>query len=137
MFKYISADELADLIKSPAVPAKDYLVVDVRDDDRAGGHIRGAHNAPSSVFLARVDELVRRTKDVPTVVFHCALSQIRGPKAARIYAETRDALQAGGEDKPHQVYVLRGGFQEFQSKFRHDPELVENWDKDVWDVEYM
>jgi rhodanese-related sulfurtransferase len=116
---------------------KDYLIVDVRDDDFRGGNIRGALNSPSTQFLANVDKLVQDTKDTPIVVFHCMLSQQRGPKAARvrriallrcnlnalvmrlqIYAETRDALQAEGKDKDHEVYVLRGGFGEFQAKFK-------------------
>jgi hypothetical protein len=37
---------------------------------------------------------------------------------AQIYAETRDALQDQGKDKEHEVYVLRGGFGEFQAKFK-------------------
>lgn len=69
--------ELAAVIKSDKVPMKDYCVVDVRDDDWHGGNIKGAHNSPSAVFLARVDDLVNQTKDVPLVVFHCALSQAR------------------------------------------------------------
>ena len=56
---------------------KDYCVIDVRDDDWAGGNIKGAHNAPSSQFYVHVNDLVQKTKDVPTVVFHCALSQVR------------------------------------------------------------
>ena len=56
---------------------KDYCIVDVRDDDFCGGNIRGAHNLPSSSFMASVDELVQRTRDVPIVIFHCALSQAR------------------------------------------------------------
>jgi len=132
MVKYISPDELAALIKSDKVPMKDYCVVDVRDDDWYGGNIKGSHNSPSHGFLAKVDELVAQTKEVPTVIFHCALSQVRGPKAARIYAETRDLLQAQGEDKSHEVFVLQGGFHDFQAKYRHDPELVENWKKEVW-----
>jgi hypothetical protein len=63
---------------------KDYLIVDVRDDDFRGGNIRGAHNSPSATFHADVDRLVQDTKDTPVVVFHCMLSQQRGPKAARV-----------------------------------------------------
>ncbi|OBZ68687.1 Arsenate reductase 2.2 [Grifola frondosa] len=132
MLKYISADELAAIIKSDKVPMKDYCVVDVRDDDWEGGNIKGAHNSPSGEFMLRVHELVDKTKRVPTVVFHCALSQVRGPKAARIYAETRDLLQAKGEDSEHDVLVLRGGFSDFQAKFKDDPQLVENWSEEVW-----
>ncbi|KZT09236.1 Rhodanese-like protein [Laetiporus sulphureus 93-53] len=132
MAKYISPDELAALIKSDKVPMKDYCVVDVRDDDYYGGNIKGSHNSPSNGFLARVEELVAQTKEIPTVIFHCALSQVRGPKAARVYAETRDALEAQGKDKHHEVLVLRGGFQDFQAKYKDDPELIENWKKEVW-----
>ena len=33
-----------------------------------------------------IKELVDRLSTVPRVVFHCALSQVRGPTAARAYA---------------------------------------------------
>jgi rhodanese-related sulfurtransferase len=66
------------------VPQKDYIIVDVRDDDYRGGNIKGAHNSPSAQFHDNVDKLVQDTKEVPTVIFHCMLSQQRGPKAARV-----------------------------------------------------
>ncbi|RPD62669.1 Rhodanese-like protein [Lentinus tigrinus ALCF2SS1-6] len=132
MLKYISPDEVAAIIKSGKVPMKDYCIFDVRDDDWAGGNIKGAHNAPSSQFYVHVNDLVQKTKDVPTVIFHCALSQVRGPKAARLYAEARDQLEGDGLDIPHQVFILRGGFSDFQAKYKDDPELVENWSKEVW-----
>ena len=65
---------------------KDYAIVDVRDDDWEGGNIKGAVNHPSYGFLARVDELVKQTKDVPLVIFHCALSEVRwAPIPSRYY----------------------------------------------------
>jgi Cdc25 family phosphatase len=69
--------ELAEIMKSDKVPGKDYLVVDVRDDDYAGGNIKNSFNQPSAEFLMNVDRLVQRTKDVPLVIFHCSLSQMR------------------------------------------------------------
>ncbi|KAI0344429.1 Rhodanese-like protein [Trametopsis cervina] len=132
VLKYITPDDLATIIKSERVANKDYCIIDVRDDDWYGGNIKGSRNSPSHGFLHKVDKLVNETKDIPIVVFHCALSQVRGPKAARVYAESRDLLQAEGKDIPHQVLVLQGGFSDFQAKFRKDPELVENWDAEVW-----
>jgi len=129
--KYITGDELAGIMKSDKVPNQDYLVVDVRDDDYHGGNIKGALNMPSRHFLMNVDGLVKKAKDVPVVVFHCALSQVRGPKAARIYEETRQNVLSDSNDD-HQVYVLRDGFSQFQVKYKDDPTLVENWDEDVW-----
>ena len=51
---------------------------------------------------------------------------------SQIYAEARDQLEGDGQDIPHQVLVLRGGFSDFQAKFKDDPQLVENWSKEVW-----
>ncbi|TDL23244.1 Rhodanese-like protein, partial [Rickenella mellea] len=125
--------ELSKIIKSEKKPNEDYVVVDVRGDDYPGGHIKGSVNSPAETFLDDVNDLIAKTKDVKTVIFHCALSQARGPKAARIYAETRDNLEKEGKDKEHEVLVLRGGFSEFQEKYRDDTELVEEYDKEIWD----
>lgn len=98
--------ELAALIKSDKQPNRDYIVIDVRDDDFIGGNIKNAINSPSESFEEQVQELVDQTKQISTVVFHCALSQQRcvytrvissassaltttsfinrGPKAARV-----------------------------------------------------
>ncbi|KAJ7132939.1 Rhodanese-like domain-containing protein [Mycena filopes] len=127
--KYISGDELAKLIKSDKVASRDYLVIDVRDDDYAGGNIKSALNLPSREFQMGVYDLVHKTADVKTIVFHCALSQMRGPKAARIYEETRSNLNLAGAQE---VYVLRDGFTDFQRKFKDDAALVENWEAEVW-----
>ena len=129
------------------------MVVDVRDDDFAGGNIKGAVNVPSHTFYDAVDNLVRETKDVKTLVFHCALSQVRGPKAARVYAESRqNMLQEEEPDRPD-VFILKDGFTQFQVKYKvcstsfaecknelkwlkDDSELIEGWDKDVWAAEW-
>ncbi|KDN45415.1 hypothetical protein RSAG8_05002, partial [Rhizoctonia solani AG-8 WAC10335] len=131
-FRYMSPTELGELMKSGKVSMKDYAVVDVRDDDFLGGNIVGCVRAPSSKYLTTVDDLVSKTKDVPKMIFHCALSQQRGPKAARIYAETRNNRLNPGETPTQEIYVLRGGFTEFQRLFKGDPILVEKWRKEVW-----
>jgi len=68
---------LSEIIKSGKRPREDYLVVDVRDWDFIGGNITNCRNAPSATFSDKLDDLVRDTKDVPQVIFHCALSQQR------------------------------------------------------------
>jgi len=129
--KYISRDDLSKIIKSDKRPGTDYLVVDVRDDDFIGGHIPNCRNEPSTTFSEKLDDLVRDAKDVPQVIFHCALSQSRGPTAARQYKKRRNQLRED-DDTPQDVLILRGGFTDFQAKFKDDPELVENWSKDIW-----
>jgi len=129
--KYISRDDLSKIIKSDKRPGTDYLVVDVRDDDFIGGHIPNCRNEPSTTFSEKLDDLVRDAKDVPQVIFHCALSQSRGPTATRQYKKRRNQLRED-DDTPQDVLILRGGFTDFQAKFKDDPELVENWSKDIW-----
>jgi len=65
---------------------------------------------------------------VPKLVFTCALSQIRGPKCARIYKET---LENKGIDQ--KILVLQGGVGEWQKDNKEDPQLIENYDADYWE----
>ncbi|KAF9452935.1 hypothetical protein P691DRAFT_695943 [Macrolepiota fuliginosa MF-IS2] len=133
--KYITKDELAEMMKDETlVMKKDYVVIDVRDEDRAGGHIIGSISRPSAEFHTGIDQLIKTTKDVPLVIFHCALSQMRYVLLSRnMYEETRNNILWGDAAvEKQQVAVLRDGFVGFQDKYRHDPKLVEKWDKEVW-----
>jgi rhodanese-related sulfurtransferase len=65
---------------TPSVPLpKDTIVIDVRDDDRVGGHIAGSIHVPSETFLTSVDDLIHdpAVSGAKKVVFHCALSKER------------------------------------------------------------
>jgi rhodanese-related sulfurtransferase len=68
---YITREELAEHLKSsdPSSTA----IVDVRDADHIGGHIRGSTWAPSKELDTKAPELVRTLKDKDVVVFHCVL----------------------------------------------------------------
>ncbi len=105
--------------------------------------------------------LVRRLQDADTVVFHCALSQQRGPGAALRYmrvadeqrkkkqqseagkkqTETQSAsegAEAGGaEDRlpsatGQTVYVLDRGFVGWQELHGEDARLTEGFRKELW-----
>ena len=67
-------------------------------------------------------------KDKKEVVFHCALSQQRGPSAALRYIRERNRLLGiggddSGKDGKHSeeskqtVYILEGGFVKWQEKY--------------------
>ncbi|KAH7103328.1 Rhodanese-like domain-containing protein [Auriculariales sp. MPI-PUGE-AT-0066] len=129
LFSWVTPSELKEVVSAKQARS-DYVVIDVRDADREGGHIVGSVHSPSNTFDDAVDALVEQHKEAGTVVFHCALSQQRGPKAARIYAET---LQQRYPDSKQDVVVLRGGFTDFQSLYRKDPKLVEGWQADYWE----
>jgi rhodanese-related sulfurtransferase len=117
--KYISREDLSKRLlaadDSASAPAS-IVVVDVRDSDHIGGHIKGSIHAPTPDLDWKMPELVRTLKDKDTVVFHCALSQVRGPKAALEYLRTKERLE-GGEGTAQNVVVLRGGFSQWQEKY--------------------
>lgn len=134
----IPREELADLLLSD--DASKVAVIDVRDDDHVGGHIHKSTHVPSSELEHRIPEILRTLHDMEIVVFHCALSQQRGPTAAMRYMREKESkindgqyekttgppdigIQ-GGEikrlptaGKCQKVYVLDRGFVGWQEKY--------------------
>ncbi|CAO3633347.1 unnamed protein product [Cunninghamella blakesleeana] len=127
---YVDSEELVALIRDPTKKAgEDYLVVDVRDEDYIGGHIPKAVNIPASQIAESAPSLIQKYSKVPEVYFHCALSQVRGPKSARIYNELLHVL---GNTTDQKVKVLRGGFEEWQEKYKNEKDLIESYDEERW-----
>jgi Cdc25 family phosphatase len=121
---YIETDELAELLSDTDSQT---VVVDVRDDDFYGGNIPGARNVPSRMWMntSTVTELVNDLKDADTVVFHCMLSQVRGPTCARQFLSTMKDMNLEG--KPS-VKVLYEGFKGWRRRYRANPFMIENDD---------
>ncbi|KAK8198132.1 Rhodanese-like domain-containing protein [Phyllosticta capitalensis] len=125
---------------SAAATTPSVAIIDVRDSDYIGGHIRGCTNVPTHTLDWRAPELVRELRDVPLVVFHCALSQQRGPSAALKYLRERERLVGGenGEEEGQgqQVKVLDGGFTQWQEKYGNDSSVTEGYVEDIWKYGY-
>ncbi|KZT32889.1 Rhodanese-like protein [Sistotremastrum suecicum HHB10207 ss-3] len=131
---YISGQELKEIIKGPGKPGTDYLVVDVRDEDHAGGNITNSAHWPSEEFEEGVHKLIAESKHLQKIVFHCALSQQRGPFAARHYAQIREheARKSPHDFANQEILILRSGFTGWQQLYKDDAELVVNWDPERW-----
>ncbi|KAI0549174.1 Rhodanese-like protein [Xylaria curta] len=110
-------------------------IVDVRDDDYIGGHIRTSLHFPSRSLDATMPTLLRKLADKETVVFHCALSQQRGPSAALRYLRAKEADAADGKEsaKKQKVYVLDQGFTGWQEVYGTDERLTEGYRKELWE----
>jgi Cdc25 family phosphatase len=78
-------------------------------------------------------ELIRTLKDKKMVIFHCALSQQRGPSSALRYAREREAALGAEEGQKQQVFVLDGGFVEWQQKYGNDTRLTDAYAADIWE----
>jgi len=77
---------------------EDLLIV--RETDHIGGHIKGSQHVPSTTLDIKIPELVRKLADKEIVVFHCALSQQRGPGAALRYIRERKRILGEGTKVP-------------------------------------
>ncbi|KAL2800247.1 Rhodanese-like protein [Aspergillus keveii] len=127
----MSRDALSALLLSTSTPSK-LAIIDVRDSDHIGGHILSSTWVPSSSLDYRLPELVRTLQDKEKVVFHCALSQQRGPSAALRYARERERMLGKDESLKQEVFVLEGGFVQWQEKYGKDVRLTEAYVEDIW-----
>ncbi|KAK8080262.1 hypothetical protein PG997_008080 [Apiospora hydei] len=147
--KRMQATQLADMMLAVQAAGLNsdtskLAVVDVRDDDYIGGHIQGSLNFPSRSLDAMMPTLLRKLEGKETVVFHCALSQQRGPSAALRYMREKEAAKdvdnknketEGGETQqpPQTVYILDRGFVGWQEKYGPDERLTEAYRKEIWE----
>lgn len=105
---------------------------------------------PSNQLDYKTPELIRTLRDKEVVIFHCALSQQRGPSAALRYLREKERLgvgkvegvseegnvdkeEGGARGKEQKVYVLQGGFTMWQEKYGEDDKLTEGYRKDIWE----
>lgn len=136
---YISPKDLAQVLRSPALVAgKDYLIIDVRQADYAGGHIKGCRNIPIEKFLDDMDHHIDTLHQIPTLYFHCMLSQVRGPKAAQRYygallhMQSPSAAHVSKESirnaTGQTIKIIQGGIAHFSKQY---PDLMEDFDPDL------
>lgn len=151
--RFIKPADLANSLRQPETASK-VAVIDVRDNDHLGGHVRGSQWVPINHLDARIPELLRVNKDKDRVVFHCMLSQQRGPKAALTYArakayevekqkvvkhqetdtdESKEIEQGSGKIGGQEVCVLEGGFDNWRRFYAEDAKLTDGYIKDLWD----
>ncbi|CAG8747573.1 13006_t:CDS:2 [Cetraspora pellucida] len=110
---YIQAEELRDIIKNKTkIPGKDYLIVDVRDDDYQGGNIPNCINRPSDNFENSLGALISE------------YSQVRGPSCAMTYANKVNTDQ--------EVHILKSGMEGWTKIYKDDSELLENYEEEGW-----
>jgi len=134
---YLSAKDLAPLLLDQTTASK-IAVIDVRDSDHIGGNIKDSHWIPLHQLDTRIPELLRTMKDKDRVVFHCMLSQQRGPRAALMYARAKQRAELKVTEESEdgaikqEVCVLEGGFGSWQARFGEDPRLTANYQQDLW-----
>ena len=91
---YIEPAELASLLRNGETKSK-ISIIDVRQDDFAGGNIIGAVNIPIDKFSYEneINLLIDSVSSSDVVVFHCGKSQQRGPHCASEF--THQTIKVG------------------------------------------
>lgn len=103
--------------------------------DHVGGHIASSQHHASSTLGTYMPTLIRSLHEqgVEMVVFHCALSQQRGPSAAKAYVRERGRVLGDKVgDRNVQVLILEGGFVKWQEKYGRDERLTTDYAPDIW-----
>ncbi|XP_020084851.1 arsenate reductase 2.2 isoform X2 [Ananas comosus] len=87
-----------------------------RDEERSyDAHIAGSLHFPSDTFSERLPDLLRSVRGRDTLVFHCALSKVRGPSCARLFLDYLSETKDAGIKN---VMILERGFNGWQAAGR-------------------
>lgn len=131
--KYISAPTLRAWIQQGHTNlGQKFLVVDVRDSDFFGGNIAGAVHYPSTTIEQHMEQLMQdiRSRNASVVVFHCMLSQQRGPRSALKFGRYLESSLP--RELEIETAVLQGGFNGWQRRYGEEEGMCENYTRDLW-----
>lgn len=117
----LDCDDVATLVKNNE---EDYVVIDVRRTDRAGGHVRASEQCPAQTFYDELPCFHQIFREKKQVIFYCGSSNGRGPRCAKWYQDYLNEVS----DTHSKAYILSGGFKEWKKRFGSDPELVDGGD---------
>lgn len=141
--KYIDPQTLKQWINNGVTNfGSKFVIIDVRDSDYVGGHIVESVHIPSSKFKDEQLPLLlnnMRQNGQETVVFHCMLSQQRGPSAAMKFMHylNEELSQSTNNSEIEfiekiKICILRGGFSNWQQLYGDDHRLTEEYDTRLW-----
>ncbi|KAI0566535.1 rhodanese-like protein [Gracilaria domingensis] len=110
--------------------SKPPVVIDVREDDRVGGHIKSSIHVPAPDLRRDPSRYLKCINGADTVVFHCMYSQLRGPTCAVRFWYALDAARKEGRlQTVPEVVILEGGFAAFVKGKKLPEDLIEAFDR--------
>ncbi|KAI6016230.1 Rhodanese-like domain-containing protein [Pisolithus marmoratus] len=118
---YLDCGNVAKMVSSGSGEQGDYVVIDVRRKDHAGGHVRGSVQCPAQTFYDDLPSFYERFGEKKQVIFYCGSSNGRGPRCARWY---QDYLNDKGETRS-EAFVMKGGIKEWKERFGRDDALTD------------
>ncbi|NXP51462.1 MPIP2 phosphatase, partial [Heliornis fulica] len=122
--KYISPDTMVAVLTGQFSSLIDScIIVDCRYPyEYEGGHIKGAVNLPleqdAEEFLLKKPIMPFDVSKRVIVIFHCEFSSKRGPRMCRFIREKDRACNEYPNLHYPELYVLKGGYQEFFTQYQ-------------------
>lgn len=120
-FLYIKQDELLYKLNQN----ENILLIDLREDDYIGGHIKNSVNIPANTFSNNINRVLRLLNEYNSVIFYCQESLKRSPRCCNIL------LSEIIDNKDKEIYILEGGFYNWVKRF-WNTNLVEEYDDEYW-----
>lgn len=118
--RFLQPDVVKDMLLSKP---EQIIVLDVRDDDFKGGHIKDCTHIPCHEIESefQCDAFLNSIPShIELVIVHCFLSQQRGPTVARRLTNRLSQLERLGQPE---ICVLANGWRRFHSLFGHNTDL--------------
>lgn len=110
-----------NLLKNKIENNSNILIIDVRDDDYIGGHIKNSIHIPSIDFDVRIKEILWLIDTADEIILHCQESIIRSPRCAKLLSLITNK----------KLFILEGGFDKWVRKF-WKTNLVKDYDDKYW-----
>lgn len=131
--KYLTASEVLELVRE----GTSTVVVDVREDDRRGGHITGSKHIPAPTFRSNPAKYLSLADGKHHVVFHCMFSQYRGPSSASAFVdawnERAETDSSYSDVAPPEVCIMSGGFNAVAKlALKGNVDVVEEFNKEYY-----
>ncbi|KAJ2929996.1 hypothetical protein H1R20_g7127, partial [Candolleomyces eurysporus] len=119
----LTAEEVAELIRSPEKGGGKIAIVDVRRNDHGGGHVKGSEQWAAQTFYDNLPGFFEKHKNTEKVIFYCQSSNGRGPRSAGWYQDYLDSQASDSHSS--KAYVLQGGIQGWKAKYTGESDLVD------------
>ncbi|KAG2337698.1 S-adenosyl-L-methionine-dependent methyltransferase [Suillus weaverae] len=101
---HLTSGEVASLLRDP--DRSDYAIIDVRENDRVGGHVLGSVQWRADLFASSLDRFYDEYGKTKQVIFYCGSSKGRGSRCAAWYQDYLD----GKDNTESKACVLEGGY---------------------------
>ncbi|KAI9373589.1 Rhodanese-like domain-containing protein [Aspergillus egyptiacus] len=127
---HIRREELLHWFRLGKQAGRDFVLVDLRRADFAGGTIRGSMNLPAQTLYPAIPTFYSLLVQSPVqeVIWYCGTSRGRGVRAASWFA---DYIELQRETRLRSL-VLEGGVKGWAAAGREYTDLMDGYDASAW-----